>query len=136
MEKMNCWNKENVNNEALDAFVQELGKRIMEGGAVQQMQIIKKYDDMRFVYNFAKFCGKEEDVEVTYYLHELGEGIGCVTIEGNTLDFTKKRRYRVVLDRADDVEVHTLSNGKLRMKLTFFLDWLEKANVRKEHLIA
>ena len=119
MNNMNQFNAKNALDDELDAFLMELGKRVMEEESVPQVLNLTRYEHVRFVYHVAKMFAEGNGVEVTYSLHDPFNSMGCVTIEGEDIEFNKMKWFCRMGEFADNVDIYPLTNGKIRMTLTF-----------------
>lgn len=60
------------------------------------------------------------DAKISCGYGELGDRIGYIEIEGKLIDLANLRYFTHATNLADNTEVYPLTNGRVRMALTFY----------------
>lgn len=78
-----------------------------------------KIQQMQFAYGVLKYLTKDANASVSYKLNEPYRSMGSISIEGANLRFTNAEWFARAAEFASNTEIYPLSNGKVRMTLTF-----------------
>lgn len=105
--------------EMIDNVVVTIGEAAMVDEAKPSILNPIKIQQMQFAYGVLKYLTKETDAKLTYLLNEPFKSMGSISIEGKTLSFTNSEWFARAAEFASNTEVYPLTNGKVRMTLTF-----------------
>lgn len=105
--------------EMIDNVVVTIGEAAMVDEAKPSILNPIKIQQMQFAYGVLKYLTKETDAKLTYLLNEPFKSMGSISIEGKTISFTNSEWFARAAEFASNTEVYPLTNGKVRMTLTF-----------------
>lgn len=105
--------------EMIDNVVVTIGEAAMVDEAKPSILNPIKIQQMQFAYGVLKYLTKETDAKLTYLLNEPFKSMGSISIEGKSLSFTNSEWFARAAEFASNTEVYPLTNGKVRMTLTF-----------------
>ena len=105
--------------EMLDNVVVTVGESIIADEAKPAIIDPIKIQQMQFAYGVLKYLTKNTDAKLTYALHEPFKSMGSISVEGKNLIFTNSEWFSRAAEFASNTEVYPLTNGKVRMTLTF-----------------
>lgn len=106
-------------NEELDAIIQAFGEAIEFDEQRTCILVPERLRQMATAYRFLTEIGKENDATVTYTLNEPYKSMGSVCIEAESLEFSDVPKMMSAICRSKNVDVYPLTNGNIRMVLTF-----------------
>lgn len=78
-----------------------------------------KMEQMKFAYAALQHLAKCTNATISYELNEPFKTVGTITVEGKSLEFFNAEWFSRALEFASNTEVYPLTNGKVRMTLTF-----------------
>ena len=78
-----------------------------------------KIQQMQFSYGVIKYLTQNTDTKLSYALNEPFKSMGSISVEGKCLSFTNSEWFARAAEFASNTEVYPLTNGKVRMTLTF-----------------
>lgn len=78
-----------------------------------------KIQQMQFAYGVIKYLTRNADVKLSYALNEPFKSMGSISVEGKDLTFTNAEWFARACEFASNTEVYPLTNGNVRMTLTF-----------------
>ena len=78
-----------------------------------------KIQQMQFSYGVIKYLTQNTDTKLSYALHEPFKSMGSITVEGKCLTFTNSEWFARAAEFASNTEIYPLTNGKVRLTLTF-----------------
>lgn len=78
-----------------------------------------KIQQMQFSYGVIKYLTQNTDAKMSYALNEPFKSMGSISVEGKSLAFTNSEWFARACEFASNTEVYPLTNGKVRMTLTF-----------------
>ncbi len=105
--------------EMLDSVVVTIGEAIAVDEEKPAVLNPVKIQQMQFAYGVIKYLAKNTDARVTYALNEPFKSMGSISVEGVNLTFTNSEWFARVAEFASNTEIYPLTNGKVRMTLTF-----------------
>ncbi len=103
----------------LDELIALIGKRIETEDQRVQIMNLPRVKQLEFAYEVLKILLAGQDASISYKLNDPFKSVGSVSIEGRNVAFSKIEWFVKAANVADNVEVYPLTNGKLRMTLTF-----------------
>lgn len=103
----------------LDNVVVTVGKAIVADESKPAIIDPIKVQQMQFAYGVLKYLTKDTDAKLSYALHEPFKSMGSISVEGKNLAFTNAEWFSRAAEFASNTEVYPLTNGKVRMTLTF-----------------
>lgn len=103
----------------LDELIALIGKRIETEDQRVQIMNLPRVKQLEFAYEVLKILLAGQDALISYKLNDPFKSIGSVSIEGRNVAFSKIEWFIKAANVADNMEVYPLTNGKLRMTLTF-----------------
>lgn len=103
----------------IDNTVVTVGEAILADESKPAMLVPHKIQQMQFAYGVAKYLTKGTDAKVTYSLNEPFKSMGSISIEGTKLAFTNSEWFARAAEFASNTEVYPLTNGKVKMTMTF-----------------
>lgn len=109
---------ENFNRE-IEALLDSIGEWILEDE--QQPGIINpvRCQQLQLSHNVLMKLAAGTDMQIAYEIHEPFNSMGSISIEGDQLEFANCRWLARAIGFASNMEVYSLTTGKLRMVLTF-----------------
>lgn len=78
-----------------------------------------KIQQMQFSYGVIKYLTQNTDAKMSYALNEPFKSMGSISVEGKNLSFTNSEWFARACEFASNTEVYPLTNGKVRLTLTF-----------------
>lgn len=78
-----------------------------------------KIQQMQFSYGVIKYLTQNTDAKMSYALNEPFKSMGSISVEGKNLAFTNSEWFARACEFASNTEVYPLTNGKVRLTLTF-----------------
>lgn len=78
-----------------------------------------KIQQMQFSYGVIKYLTQNTDAKMSYALNEPFKSMGSISVEGKNLEFTNSEWFARACEFASNTEVYPLTNGKVRLTLTF-----------------
>ena len=105
--------------EMLDGIVASVGEAIMADEERTSILSPLKLQQMQFAYGVLKYLIKGTGAQLTYSLNEPFKSMGSISVEGKTLSFTNAEWFSRAAEFASSTEIYPLSNGKIRMTMTF-----------------
>ena len=78
-----------------------------------------KIQQMQFAYGVLKYLTKGTGAKLTYALNEPFKSMGSISVEGKNLTFTNAEWFARAAEFASNTEVYPLTNGNVKMTLTF-----------------
>ena len=60
-----------------------------------------------------------EDIKISYSVFEPTDGMGCVSVEGKSVECKETSKLNAVIDLATNFEVYPKINGTIQMNFTF-----------------
>ena len=103
----------------LDNVVVTVGEAIVADESKPAIIDPIKVQQMQFAYGVLKYLTKNTDSKLSYALHEPFKSMGSISVEGKNLAFTNAEWFSRAAEFASNTEVYPLTNGKVRMTLTF-----------------
>lgn len=103
----------------LDNVVVTVGEAIIADESKPAIIDPIKVQQMQFAYGVLKYLTKNTDAKLSYALHEPFKSMGSISVEGKNLAFTNAEWFSRAAEFASNTEVYPLTNGKVRMTLTF-----------------
>lgn len=103
----------------LDNVVVTVGEAIVADESKTAIIDPIKVQQMQFAYGVLKYLTKNTDAKLSYALHEPFKSMGSISVEGKNLAFTNAEWFSRAAEFASNTEVYPLTNGKVRMTLTF-----------------
>ena len=105
--------------EMLDNVVVTVGEAVMVDESKPAVLNPIKIQQMQFAYGVLKYLTKGTGAKLTYALNEPFKSMGSISVEGKNLTFTNAEWFARAAEFASNTEVYPLTNGKVRMTLTF-----------------
>ena len=78
-----------------------------------------KIQQMQFSYGVIKYLTQNTDAKMSYALNEPFKSMGSISVEGKNIAFTNSEWFARACEFASNTEVYPLTNGKVRLTLTF-----------------
>lgn len=78
-----------------------------------------KIQQMQFSYGVIKYLTQNTDAKMSYALNEPFKSMGSISVEGKNLAFTNSEWFARACEFASNTEVYPLTNGNVRLTLTF-----------------
>lgn len=107
------------NQNELDELIECIGQWILEDeqqpSALQPIRL----QMMNFSYSILKHIAEENGMTVSYELHKPFQSMGSICLEGEDLVFLQCKQLSRAISFADNVDAFPLTNGKIRLVLTF-----------------
>lgn len=103
----------------LDNVVVTVGEAIIADESKPAVINPIKIQQMQFAYGVLKYLTRDSDVKLTYALHEPFKSMGSISVEGKNLVFTNSEWFSRAAEFASNTEIYPLTNGKVRLTLTF-----------------
>ena len=105
--------------EMLDNVVVTVGEAIAEDENKPAVLNPIKIQQMQFSYGVIKYLTQNTDAKLSYALNEPFKSMGSITVEGKCLTFTNSEWFARAAEFASNTEIYPLTNGKVRLTLTF-----------------
>jgi len=108
-------------NEAqeLDELIDSIGEWILEDEMKPGILNPLRLQQMKFAHSVMQKLTKETQMQTTYATHEPFASMGCITVEGDYLEFTDCKWLGRAMEFASNVDIYPLANGGVRLVLTF-----------------
>lgn len=107
------------NQNELDELIDCIGQWILEDeqqpSALQPIRL----QMMNFSYSILKHIAEENGMTVSYELHKPFQSMGSICLEGEDLVFLQCKQLSRAISFANNVDVFSLTNGRIRFVLTF-----------------
>lgn len=105
--------------EMLDNVVVTVGEAVMVDESKPAVLNPIKIQQMQFAYGVLKYLTKGTGAKLTYALNEPFKSMGSISVEGKNLTFTNAEWFARAAEFASNTEVYPLTNGNVKMTLTF-----------------
>lgn len=105
--------------EMLDNVVVTIGEAIAVDESKPAVLNPIKIQQMQFSYGVIKYLTQNTDAKMSYALNEPFKSMGSISVEGKNLAFTNSEWFARACEFASNTEVYPLTNGKVRLTLTF-----------------
>ena len=105
--------------EMLDNVVVTVGEAVMVDESKPAVLNPIKIQQMQFAYGVLKYLTKGTGAKLTYALNEPFKSMGSISVEGKNLTFTNAEWFARAAEFASTTEVYPLTNGNVKMTLTF-----------------
>lgn len=105
--------------EMLDSVVTAVGEAVLADESKPAVLNPIKIQQMQFAYGVLKYLTNGKNTKLTYTLNEPFKSMGSISIEGKSLTFTNAEWFARAAEFASNTEVYPLTNGNVRMTLTF-----------------
>lgn len=103
----------------LDSVVVTVGEAIAVDESKPAVLNPIKIQQMQFSYGVIKYLTQNTDAKMSYALNEPFKSMGSISVEGKNLAFTNSEWFARACEFASNTEVYPLTNGKVRLTLTF-----------------
>lgn len=103
----------------LDSVVVTVGEAIAVDESKTAVLNPIKIQQMQFSYGVIKYLTHNTDAKMSYALNEPFKSMGSISVEGKNLAFTNSEWFARACEFASNTEVYPLTNGKVRLTLTF-----------------
>lgn len=103
----------------LDNVVVTVGEAIAVDESKSAVLNPIKIQQMQFSYGVIKYLTQNTDAKMSYALNEPFKSMGSISVEGKNLAFTNSEWFARACEFASNTEVYPLTNGKVRLTLTF-----------------
>lgn len=115
-------NNEEILNEGgiCDQLIMSLGKVIMEQEMKPSILDFKRMAQIMWSYRVIREHLLEEEMELSYNLHDCFASVGTITIEAGEMWFCSAAWFRAALSFASNAEIYPLVNGKVRMTISYY----------------
>lgn len=105
--------------EMLDNVIVTVGEAIITDEEKPAVLNPIKIQQMQFAYGVIKYLTKNTDAKLSYVLNEPFKSMGSITVEGQNLAFANSEWFARACEFASNTEIYPLTNGHVRMTLTF-----------------
>ena len=107
------------NQNELDELIDSIGQWILEDEQQPSTLQPLRLQMMNFSYSVLKRIAVENGITVSYELHKPFQSMGSICLEGEDLVFLHCKQLARAIGFADNIDVFPLTNGKIRLVLTF-----------------
>lgn len=108
-----------LENTEEDKLILRLAEMIMKEESTPSILNPFRLAQIMRSYKIIKNHLADEEMELSYALHDAFASIGTIHIEARGMQFYSSAWFREALKYASNMEVYPLTNGKVRMALTF-----------------
>lgn len=105
--------------EMFDSIIAAVGEAISVDESKPAVLNPVKIQQMQFAYGIMKYLTQHSGVKLSYALNEPFKSMGSISVEGKNLAFANSEWFARAAEFASNTEVYPLSNGMVRMTLTF-----------------
>lgn len=105
--------------EMLDGIVNSVGEMIAVDEAKTSVLVPEKLQKMQFVHGVIKYLTKGTNAKVTYTLHSPFKSMGSIFVEAEEIKFSDVKWFARIMRFADNIDIYPLTNGKVKMAITF-----------------
>lgn len=105
--------------EMLDGVVATVGNAIAVDESKPAILDPYKIQQMQFAYSVLKYLTKNTDAKLSYILNQPFKSMGSISVEGTDLSFVNAEWFARAAEFASNMEVYPLTNGKVKLTLTF-----------------
>lgn len=110
---------EHYDTDEMDELIDSIGQWILEDEKKPGILNPIRMKQMQFTHSVLKRLAEGCDANVTYAIHKPFLSMGSITVEGESLEFLDCKWLGRAMEFASCVEVYPLSNGNVRLTLTF-----------------
>lgn len=105
--------------EMMDSMVAYLGDQIVEDE--DKISIINpmKIHQVLFTYKVLKYMMKNQDVKISYKLHEPFKSVGYVSVSGKNLIISNIDWFLQIVKYSSNMEVYPKTDGTIQLNFTF-----------------
>lgn len=103
----------------LDSVVVTVGEAIAVDESKPAVLNPIKIQQMQFSYGVIKYLTQNTDAKMSYALNEPFKSMGSISVEGKNLAFANSEWFARACEFASNTEVYPLTNGKVKLTLTF-----------------
>lgn len=107
------------NQNELDELIDCISQWILEDEQQPSTLQPLRFQMMKFSYSILKRIAEENGMTVSYELHKPFQRMGSICLEGEDLVFLQCKQLARAISFADNVDVFPLTNGRIRLVLTF-----------------
>ncbi len=107
------------NQNELDELIDCIGQWILEDEQQPSTLQPLRLQMMNFSYRILKRIAEENGMTVSYELHKPFQSMGSICLEGEDMVFLQCKQLARAISFADNLNVFPLTNGKIRIVLTF-----------------
>ena len=107
------------NQNELNELIDCIGQWILEDEQQPSTLLPLRLQMMNFSYSVLKRIAVENGMTVSYELHKPFQSMGSIRLEGEDLVFLQCKQLARAISFADNVDVFPLTNGRIRLVLTF-----------------
>lgn len=105
--------------EEMDALIDAIGEWIIQDEMRPGLLNPIRLQQMRFSHSVLKKMVQEDGISISCECGEPYRSMGSITLEGPMLEFADCKWFSRAVEFASNVDVYPLTNGKVRMVLTF-----------------
>ena len=103
-------------NDADENWIKEEKERLVNGrDNVNEDRVA----DILYGYKALQDIILGKDVKISYSVFEPTDGMGCVSVEGKSVECKETSKLKAVIDLATNFEVYPKVNGTIQMNFTF-----------------
>ena len=102
-----------------NGIILALGELIREEESKPGILNVVKLKQMQQTYELLIPLARDTEAEIHWELHEPYKSMGSISLEGEDLIFKDSRRLGKAISGCSNVEIYPLTNGKIRMTLTW-----------------
>lgn len=106
-------------NEERDDLILALGEMIRQEESKPGMLNVLKLKQLQQDYELLRIMAQDTDAEIRCDLHVPYKSVCAITLEGDCLTFDSASELVKALSHCSNVEFYPLTNGKIRMTLTY-----------------
>ena len=99
--------------------LKELAKKMLEEESRPGIPNPSQTEQLTEAYALACRLFQGTNVRVTGGLHKPMQSMGFVTLEAQTIPFANASQFARLVDLADNWEIYPMTNGNIRLTLTF-----------------
>lgn len=103
----------------LDELIDSIGEWILEDEQKPGLLNPSRVKQMQFSYSVMERLTQESEMQITYVMHEPFKSVGSIALEGDFLEFSDCKWLGRAIEFANNIEVYPLSNGRVRLVMTF-----------------
>ena len=103
-----------------DQLIMSLGKAIMEQEMKPSILDFNRMAQIMWSYRVIREHLLEEEMELSYSLHDCFARVGTITIESVEMWFCSAAWFCMALSFTSNVEIYPLVNGKVRMTISYY----------------
>ena len=108
-----------MENQELDDLIESIGRWILADEENPAVLNAVRFQQMKFANSVLERLVQGTNIKISTSLHEPFKSMGCIYLEGNSLEFADCKWLGRAIEFASNFDVFPSQNGKVKLVLTF-----------------